>query len=178
MFDTSGSEGRLRAYPFLGTWRALLYGEVLFLERLVVICSVFWRVEDSGFKNLQERCRRISYAVRIAVDRFSPAAWLTLNIPCQAMGDERAARGDRKSGVNIYQGSSELRGALDGERNLEPRGSPFSGHRLPILFPRLQYGMLISMCTVVLLYITSLVEQKYSREYSTWYSTYYTTKTF
>ena len=29
MFNQGGSEGHLRAYPFLGTWRALLCGEVL-----------------------------------------------------------------------------------------------------------------------------------------------------
>ena len=28
MFDPGGSEGRLRACPFLGKWRALLCGEV------------------------------------------------------------------------------------------------------------------------------------------------------
>ena len=28
-FDPGGSKGRLRACPFLGSWRALLYGEVI-----------------------------------------------------------------------------------------------------------------------------------------------------
>ena len=32
----------------------------------------------------------------------------------------------------------ELRGALSDERDQEPRGSPFSGHRLSILIHRLQ----------------------------------------
>ena len=41
MLDSGGSEGRLRACLFLGTWRVLLYGEVFFLQRLVTICSVF-----------------------------------------------------------------------------------------------------------------------------------------
>ena len=29
MFDPGGSQGHLRACPFLGTWRALLCGEVM-----------------------------------------------------------------------------------------------------------------------------------------------------
>ena len=91
MFDSGGSEGRLRACLFSGMWRALLYEEILFLERLVAICSVFWRIDDSGFKDLQEWYRQIIYAVRIAVDRFFPAARLVLNMPCQAMGAGRAA---------------------------------------------------------------------------------------
>ena len=37
----SGSKRRLRACPFLGTWRALLCGEILVLKRPVAICSVF-----------------------------------------------------------------------------------------------------------------------------------------
>ena len=41
----------------------------------------------------------------------------------------------------------KLRGALGGKRNLEPRGSPFSGNRLPILFHRLQCGMLVFKCS-------------------------------
>ena len=88
MFDAGGHQGCLRACSFLGTWRALLYG-ASFLERMMAICSIcFWRVEDLGFKNLQEWFRRTIYAVRISVDSFSPAAWLTLKIPCQTMGAE------------------------------------------------------------------------------------------
>ena len=77
------------------------------------------------------------------------------------MAAGRAARGDWKSVVNGCQGASwseeldgkELRGALGGERDLESRGSPFSGHRLLILLHLLQYSMLIfkcSPCTVVM----------------------------
>ena len=64
------------------------------------------------------------------------------------------SRGCRISGANGCQGAlwseelnrKTLRGALDGKRNLEPRGSPFSVHRLhgqDILLRRLQRGMLI-----------------------------------
>ena len=41
VFDPGGCTGHLRTCPFLGTWRALLCGEVLIWERLVVIWSVF-----------------------------------------------------------------------------------------------------------------------------------------
>ena len=40
IFDPGGSKSRLRACLLLGTWRALLCGEVLVLERLVTICSI------------------------------------------------------------------------------------------------------------------------------------------
>ena len=108
------------------------------------ICSVFWRIDDLVFKNFQEWYRRIVYAVRIAVNRFFlRSGWFEMS--CQAMGAGRAARGDRKSGPDGCRGVSwreelhgkELRGALGGKHNLEPRGSPFSGHRLPILLHRL-----------------------------------------
>ena len=81
-------------------------------------------------------------------------------MPCQAMG--RAARDDRKSGavgsqvVSWKLDGKEHCGALGGKRTLEPRGSPFSGHRLPILLHQLQCGMLFSKCSLVLLYITRL----------------------
>ena len=54
MFDPDDFQGRLRACPFLGTWRALLYEEVMRLERMVAICSVFWWINESRLKNLQE----------------------------------------------------------------------------------------------------------------------------
>ena len=56
------------------------------LERLVTIWSVFWRINDSEFENLQEWYWRIIYAVRIAVDRWFFTARLASNMPCQAKG--------------------------------------------------------------------------------------------
>ena len=38
------------------------------LKRLVKICSVFWRIDDSGLKTYWRR--RTVYAIRIAVNRF------------------------------------------------------------------------------------------------------------
>ena len=77
------------------------------LERLVAICSVFWRIDNPRFENLQEWYRRIISAVRIAANRWFFAARLALNMPCQAKGmPSRVARGDRKSGANGCWGAS------------------------------------------------------------------------
>ena len=59
----------------------LLCGELLGLERLEEVAVFFGWKDDSGVI-LQERDRRIVYAVRIAVDRcFSAAAGLRM--PCR-----------------------------------------------------------------------------------------------
>ena len=63
MFDPGGSTGRLRACPFLGTWHALLCGELL--DRApdgTRGWRVFWQVDDSDII-FQERDERIVYAV-------------------------------------------------------------------------------------------------------------------
>ena len=52
MFDPGGSTGRLRACPFLGTWRALLCGET-FVRALDKAAAFFWRMDDS-----ESSCRR------------------------------------------------------------------------------------------------------------------------
>ena len=114
---------------------------------------VFFRIDDSGFKKLQEWYRRVIYAVNIAVNRQFFPARPALNMPCQAKGmPSRAAQGDWKLGTNGYRGASWSEDFVD----LEPKGSPFSGHRLPILLHRLQCGMLILKCTLVLLFIARL----------------------
>ena len=90
-------------------------------ERLVAICSVFWRIDDSGFKNLQECYRQNNYAIHIGVNRLLFKARPALNMPSQDKGlPSRAARGDRKLGANDCRGSAwseqldgkELRRAL------------------------------------------------------------------
>ena len=53
MFDPGGSDGRLRACPFLGTWRALLCGEALVLERLRRSATLF-----GGWMTGASTCRR------------------------------------------------------------------------------------------------------------------------
>ena len=65
-------------------------------ERLVTICSVFWRIDDSGLKNLQEGYGRNIYTVRIAASRWFLAAKPASNMPYQDKGmPSRAARGCR-----------------------------------------------------------------------------------
>ena len=69
MFDPGGSKGRLRACSFLGMWRALLCGEAMRVGATGDDLQRFWRIKDSGFKNLQKWYGRNIYAVRIVVKR-------------------------------------------------------------------------------------------------------------
>ena len=93
-FDPGGSQGRLRACPFLGTWRALLYGEVMRVGAAGDDLQRFWRINDSRFKNLHEWYGRSIYAARIAVNHWFFTARPALNLPCQDKGmPSRAARG-------------------------------------------------------------------------------------
>ena len=98
MFDPGGYQGRLRACPFLGTWRALLCGDLMRVGAAGDDLQRFWRIGDSGFKNLQEWYGQNMYAVRIAVNRWFFITRLALNMPCQDKGiPSRAARGYRSS---------------------------------------------------------------------------------
>ena len=56
-FNPSGFQGRLRACPFLGSWRALFRGR--FMLGLDETATVFLRIDDSRFN-----------AVRISVNRW------------------------------------------------------------------------------------------------------------
>ena len=100
----------------------------------MAICSVFWRIDDSKFKNVQEWYRQTIDAVRIAVNRlFLHSGWFEML--CQATGAGRAARGDRKLDTNGFHGASwNIRNSADRIQE----GAPFSGHRLPILLDRVQ----------------------------------------
>ena len=52
MFDSGGSQGRLSACPFLGTWRAFLCGKVMRVGAAGDDLQRLRRIKDSGFKNL------------------------------------------------------------------------------------------------------------------------------
>ena len=107
MFDPGGFEGRLRACQFLGTWRALLYGEVIFLERLVAICSVFGGSTTRDSKTFRSGAGELFTPYVWRSIAFPPQlGWLSLNMPCRAMGAGRATRGDRKSRTNGCRGAS------------------------------------------------------------------------
>ena len=72
VFDPSVSTRRLRACPFLGTWRVLLCGEIS--VRALDAAEAFFGGWMTRSHYLQERYRRIIYAVRIPVDRCFFAA--------------------------------------------------------------------------------------------------------
>ena len=82
------------------------------LGRLMTICKVFWRIDDSGLKNLQEWYGRKIYAGRIAVNRWFFTARPALNMPCQNKEGRTevmpsiAARGYTKLGVISCRGAS------------------------------------------------------------------------
>ena len=91
IFDPGDSTGRLRAYPFSKTWRALLCGEILVWERLVAIWNIFWQDEDLGIPFFGVRYKQI---VPIAVHHCFVHSQAGLNMPCRSM---RAGGGERMS---------------------------------------------------------------------------------
>ena len=83
-----------------------------------MIYSVFWRIDDSGFKNLEELYRRSIYAVRMAVSRFSfAAAGFDYAMPSYG-----SLRGERISEVIGCHGRSVV-GERLGAKNLTTRNS-------------------------------------------------------
>ena len=84
--------------------------------------------------------------VCIAVNDCFSAARLALSILCQAMGAGGANGCQGRTVVRERHEAKSLNAGNSAERDLEPRKSSFSGHRLPILLHRLQCGMLISKC--------------------------------
>ena len=73
MFDPGDFNGRLRACPLLGAWRALLCEEVLVFERLVAIWSVILQKEVLGILLSRVRYNQL---VRIEVNRWFSVARL------------------------------------------------------------------------------------------------------
>ena len=126
MYDPGGSRSSPRLPVFGNVARVVLWEGSLLLERLVVICSVFWGIDDPGFKNLEEWYRRIIYTVRIAINRFFLRnGWIRIyHARRWELEGQTDIRSDRKSGAVGCRGVSwsekldgkELRGALSGER--------------------------------------------------------------
>ena len=100
MFDIGGSEGNLHACPFLGTWRALLCREVFVLERLVAICSVFWRLDDLGINLLEGTSESFTPCMYSGQLLFPRSSWFKKGMPL------RAAQGYRMSRAHGCQGAS------------------------------------------------------------------------
>ena len=78
MFDSGGSTGRLCVCPFLGTWHALLCGELV-RQGAGYGWSVFWKNEDLGISFSLVGYKQL---VRIAVDRCFLRSQAGLNMPC------------------------------------------------------------------------------------------------
>ena len=55
MFDPGGSQGHPRACPFLATWRALLFGDIMRVGAAGDDLQRFQRIDDSWFKNSQKK---------------------------------------------------------------------------------------------------------------------------
>ena len=73
MFDPGGSTGRLRACPFLGTWRALLCG-VVYVRALDEAAAFFGGWMTRSHLAGERQVNRLR--VRVAVDRCFFAAKL------------------------------------------------------------------------------------------------------
>ena len=130
MFDPGGFKGRLRAYPFLGTWRALLYGEVLVLERLVVIRSVLWQMMDDSESSCYRRGTGKSFTLYVlrSIAVSPQPGWFENVMPSKTARGHLSCGGERMSGNAMSEelDGKELHGALGGECYLEPRGSAVS----------------------------------------------------
>ena len=86
-----------------------------------------------GSKTCRRRRRNI-YTVRIAVNRWFLTARPALNMPCQDKGmSSRAARGDRKSGVNSCWEKPWSEECLVANLTAPPRSGVRSGaERIPV----------------------------------------------
>ena len=121
---------------------------VLGLGEAAAFCFGGWITEASTYRRgIGESCT--PYVLQSIV--FSPIRLVFKSHTIECATKLSKQWGKRASWSEEVD-SKEFRGALDEESNLEPRGSPFSGHPLPILLHRLQCGMLIlkySPCTAV-----------------------------
>ena len=104
------------------------------LERLVAICNFSWRIDYSGFKNLQEWNWRNTE--RKAVNRWLFEAKTALNMPCQDKGmPSRVARGDRKLGANGCWGTTWREERLVASLTATPRSAVRSeAERIPVFW--------------------------------------------
>ena len=134
IFNPGGFKGLLCACPFLGTWRALLCGEVLVLERLVAIWSVFLQKKGLG---ISVSGARYKPPVCIVIDCYFLRSQAGLNMSCRAMG-AGGMNGCERAPWSEELDGKELHGAAGGD--LEPRepavsstSSPWSTRLLPYL---------------------------------------------
>ena len=112
-FDPGGSQGHLRADPFLGTWRALLCGEAMRFGAAGDDLQRFWRIDDSRFQNVQEKgtnCLCHTYCSQSFFLRYGSfknscrRGWLEV-IGCQ----ERSVVGERHGASSLTARNSAER---------------------------------------------------------------------
>ena len=114
------------------------------LERLVTICSVFRRIDDSGSKPC--RRRQTVYAIRIAVNRFFSDTAHLKKSSCR-QGRLKAIGAEGTNGGHAVDGGSMLsevrsdrcRGAsrseqLDGKKLRRALGSAIGTERIPVFW--------------------------------------------
>ena len=110
-----------------------------------------------GSTTFKEWYRQNIYAVCIVMNHWLFKARPALNMPCQDKGmltrsaEVIGCQGRTVVGERYGASSLTVRNSVERlERDKEPRGSPFSGHRLhgqPTLLHLLQCGMLIRKCS-------------------------------
>ena len=107
-FDPGGSQGRLRACPFMGTWHALICGEVMRVGAAGWNYNVFLRIDASRFN-----------AVHIAVNHWFFEARPALKMLCQKKScrRERLEATEGTNGGHAVDGGSRL-SDVRGERLL------------------------------------------------------------
>ena len=178
MFDPGGSQGRLRASPFLGTWRALLCGEGMRAEAAGDDLQRFWSTDDSRSKLAGEGGEPFTPYVSWSIG-FSPIQLVQKRYAVEGgsrlkelkgrteVMPSMAARGYWKLGAIGCRGASwseqldgkQLRGA---ERELELSGfavsctpSTFSTHLPPttriIVLCWFQCVVMLHRCNTVIL---------------------------
>ena len=97
------------------------------LERLVTICSVFLRIDDSRFKILQEKeTNRLRHT-------YCGESFFLRYISFKKVIPSRAARGYRMSGAIGCRGPS-WSGQLDGKELRGALGSAIGTERIPVFW--------------------------------------------
>ena len=135
MFNPGGFQGRLHACPFLGTWRALLCGEVVRVGAASDDLQRFLEDRRFGIQKpsgvVRAKYLRRTYSGQsLTLQSYR----LALNMPCQDKGmPSRAARGYRKLGAIGCRGASWSE-QLDSKELREALGSAIGAERIPVFW--------------------------------------------
>ena len=106
VFDPGGSTGHLlRAYPFWGTCRALLCGEVLDWTPTGDICSVFWQIDDSESSSCRGTGESFTPYVLRTITVSPQPSWFGNVMPSTSARDHLSYGGERISGNAMERGA-------------------------------------------------------------------------